>query len=160
TYVWDPEYSHWTILPGPDGMPLQILLGANLRFGALQTNGYASLAHSYRQTRGKGGERFHEGLFHFDGAKWIADEKIGVGKPTETEPLYRLLDLDGDGTCEKISPDGAVYAFKSGGDWQRLPFSTPSYAGRYVDLNGDGKLDLVYADEKEFGVYLFADMKT
>jgi hypothetical protein len=31
---------------------------------------------------------------------------------------------------------------------------------RFVDLDGDGKLDLVFSDEKEYGVYLFTNMKT
>src|SRR5439155_25223828 len=31
---------------------------------------------------------------------------------------------------------------------------------RFFDLDGDGKLDLIFSNEKEFGIYLFADMKT
>ena len=30
----------------------------------------------------------------------------------------------------------------------------------FHDLNADGKLDLIFSNEKEYGIYLFADMKT
>src|SRR5262249_45024697 len=59
------------------------------------------------------------------------------------------------------------YAYQAGKDWQKLPFGPPTSAPnarhvgvRFVDLDGDGKLDLVFSDEKEYGVYLFTDMKT
>jgi hypothetical protein len=28
-----------------------------------------------------------------------------------------------------------------------------------VDLNNDGKLDIIFSNEKEYGIYLFADME-
>jgi hypothetical protein len=55
-------------------------------------------------------------------------------------------------------------------DDERLPFRLPlgailadrkgSDAGlRFVDLDGDGKLDVIFSNEKGYGIYLFKDMK-
>jgi hypothetical protein len=30
---------------------------------------------------------------------------------------------------------------------------------RFLDLDGDGKLDVIFSNEKEYGIYLFKDMK-
>lgn len=31
---------------------------------------------------------------------------------------------------------------------------------RFLDLDGDGKLDVIFSNEKEYGIYLFKDMQT
>ena len=160
TYVWDIEFSHWKVVQGPDGLALNLLLDGGLRFGVLQKNGYASIAHYYPSPMATGLERFREKVFHFDGNAWIVDPKLGAAPPRIGVPIRRLIDLDGDGVCEKIGPGTEVYAYKAGSDWQRLPFTLPSADARFVDLNGDGRLDVVFSNEKEFGVYLFEDMKT
>jgi hypothetical protein len=63
-----------------------------------------------------------------------------------------------------IDQAGKVYRFEPGKAWQPLPFAmpiTPKQAGiRFVELTGKGKLDLVYSNEKIFGVYRFVDKKT
>jgi hypothetical protein len=75
------------------------------------------------------------------------------------EPLLR--DLDGDGRCELIL-HGEVYSWSDDKNtWRRLPFQFPEPESdvRFVDLNNDGKLDMVFSNEKEYGVYLFTDME-
>jgi peptidoglycan/xylan/chitin deacetylase (PgdA/CDA1 family) len=160
TYLWDPEYSHWRVVQGPDGLALHIILGATLRFGVLQKNGYASMAYQY----GHIGE-ITQGVYHFDGKEWIDDknqrrtfsERLALKFP----PPLRLLDIDGDGICEMISKVGSTFLHKPGKVWQPLPFDAPLKAGaRFVDLNGDGKLDLVNSDESSYAVHVFGDMKT
>jgi putative membrane-bound dehydrogenase-like protein len=54
--------------------------------------------------------------------------------------------------------------------WMPLPFSLPAGAQlptaehdsglRFVDLDGDGYDDIVFSNEKAYGIYLFKDMKT
>jgi hypothetical protein len=158
TYLWDPELTHWNVVQGPDGVGLKPLLGGGFRFGVLQKNGNASVAY-YSASRAKSSERYDEGAFHFDGKQWVLDRTISSGVATEVKPA-RLLDLDGDGICEKIDDAGAVFKYAPGKEWLRLPFALPAREARFLDLRGGGKLDLVFADEKEFGVYLFSDMKT
>ena len=36
----------------------------------------------------------------------------------------------------------------------------PRVQAKYIDLNQDGKLDLIFSNENEYGIYLFKDMKT
>ena len=167
TYLWDPEYSHWRVVPGPARLGFNTLLGGGFHFGVLQKNGYASVAHYQRVPRAIAEDRYTEGLYHFDGKKWIADPKVGAGGTSTAVPVYRLLDLDGDGICEKLDGKAGVFAYQPGKDWQRLPFGRPGYDKasptanvRFLDLNGDGKLDIVHANDKEWGVHVFRDMKT
>jgi hypothetical protein len=55
-------------------------------------------------------------------------------------------------------------------DEKRLPFGLPAGAIlaelngndaglRFLDLNADGKLDIIFSNEKEYGIYLFTDME-
>ncbi|MSQ96229.1 MAG: hypothetical protein EXR98_16985 [Gemmataceae bacterium] len=167
TYLWDPEFSHWKVVAGPDRLGFNTLLGGGFHFGVLQKSGYASVAHYQRLPGKMDVDRYTEGVYHFNGTKWIADDKVGKRGPHTTVPIHRLLDLDGDGICEKIDGSTGVFAYEPGKDWQTLPFNFPTAKGksgdkgvRFLDLNGDGKLDLVYANEKEFGIYLFSDLKS
>jgi hypothetical protein len=160
TYLWDPELSLWTVAQGPEGLGLQILLGGGVRFGVLGQEAKTSLvARTWTEAKPLG-VLSHE-LFDFAGKNWKHDPKSSpktFGLPHETS-RFRLLDIDGDGICETIDAD-SITTYKP---WKKLPFKLPTKdlaSQRFIDLNGDGKLDIVYANEEEWGVYLFADMKT
>lgn len=165
TYVWDPEYTHWKVIPGPEGLALQVILGARLHFGVLQKNGHASLAYEYASLPMGSAGHITRGVVHFNGKGWSADPALErTFRETEAKKqpaLGRLLDLDGDGICEMIDRYGKVYRYEAGKDWQALKFTAPLGAGsRFVDLNADGKIDLVVSNSAEYGVHVFADMTT
>lgn len=90
-------------------------------------------------------------------------------------PTTRVLSIDGRMELI-ISPrpgqEGYAIAKRSKGAaaGSPVPFTLPPGgrladasgrdAGlRFVDLDGDGKLDIVFSNEKEYGVYLFTDME-
>jgi putative membrane-bound dehydrogenase-like protein len=93
----------------------------------------------------------------------------------------RLRDVDGDGQVEVIvageNPENgktrsAVFARSDrAGRWTRLPFSLPPgtvIAGgkgsdgglRFLDLDEDGRDDIVFSGPDGFGIYLFESMQT
>ncbi|MCI0377975.1 MAG: VCBS repeat-containing protein, partial [Gemmataceae bacterium] len=86
----------------------------------------------------------------------------------------RFRDIDGDGIGEAIVSNKTQQAiFKwshQEKSWTKLPFAAPRDVSivnqigqesglRFLDLNHDGKLDLVFSNEKEFGIYLFENME-
>jgi len=109
--------------------------------------------------------------------------------PEEGEGI-RLRDLDRDGICELVVGRPAykffgehraifgVYRFNQKlSSWKELPFrvplgtsisagkkrAAPGYpdAGlRFVDLNADGRDDIVFSNHERYGVWLFKDMKS
>lgn len=79
---------------------------------------------------------------------------------------FRFLDLDGDGTCELLIDNGATaFAWNSKVErWQKCPFALPKGATldadtRFVDLDDDGKFDVVFSNDEGYGVYLFESME-
>ncbi len=166
-YVWNPEFSHWRVVPMPDRLIVNLLRSSDYAFGVLDKKGFPSLAFRSYSLPMTDTSYVDQGLYHFDGEQWHADkhvrEVVREDKPGAVPFFARLLDLDGDGICEMIARDGKVYRYEAGKDWQPLPFAVPASLEtglRFVDLDGDGKLDVVFANEKEFGVHLFSDMKT
>jgi hypothetical protein len=164
TYLWSPEDAHWRVVQMPDNTLGSIFRQSDYAFGVFQKNGHASFA--YRHGPEAGGTGFiDQGLRHFDGANWVADKGIrDVFRENQAKkpPLFqRLIDLDGDGICEMIDSAGKVYRYEPGKDWQPLGIAAPAgknglHPGmRFVDLTGAGKPDIVFANENEFGVYLF-----
>jgi hypothetical protein len=167
-YVWNTEYSHWRVLPLPERLFVNLLSSNDFAFGVLSKNGLPSVAYrSYSIPMGSA-SFIDQGLYHFDGKEWIADKTVRdtfpEDKPGKAALVYRLLDLDGDGVCEMIDRAGKIYRHEPGKDWQPLSFAmpiAPTQGGvRFVDLTETGKLDLVYSNEKAFGVYRFVDMKS
>jgi hypothetical protein len=154
TRVWDPAGRRWITTPVPRGLTVW----DQLRIGVVRKGGFPT-AISPRA-----------GAWTYDGTKWVEDPKL---ETEEHGAGFRLRDLDGDGLCEMVvgyGPRRGVLAATPGG-WEPLPFSLPdgvtlvSQAGhdrglRFVDLNGDGKDDLVFSNEEGWGVHVFKDLKT
>ena len=124
-------------------------------------------------------------ISHFDGSRWQRDAAFEQGlqdqvqhQSTRLSELgrdtgVRLLDLDGDGVCEVViclhtgpnfswstaieilgqtavlAPAGANVTDGSNDDWACASSTSTS----------DGKLDVIFSNEKEYGIYLFTDMK-
>ncbi len=87
------------------------------------------------------------------------------------EHPHRFLDIDGDGTDEWIvdQAESSVFRPDIKTRVKRL-FGLPAGARlkdgqgrdaglRFVDLDEDGALDVIFSNEKEFGVYLFESME-
>jgi hypothetical protein len=51
-----------------------------------------------------------------------------------------------------LPPGARVYQTPFDSDWKRAGL-------RFLDLNADGKLDIIFSNEKEYGIYLFTDME-
>jgi putative membrane-bound dehydrogenase-like protein len=152
---------------------------AEFTFGMLSNNGFPAAYVGQNHGTGK--------FWVFDGQKWNdsnafasmdkdALKKIGSPAPFWFDCSLRMLDLDGDGQSELLLECANKHAVLKWDErqqlWAELPFTTPAArllprwrniygapAGRFLDLTGEGKLDLIFSNEKEYGVYLFKGMK-
>jgi hypothetical protein len=115
------------------------------------------------------------GAWRFDGDRWRADPGLlsGVAGLSTTadgkDRGVRFRDLDGDGGVELVVGNEAqreVYAWETD-RWEKLPFALPhalvdeqgrDRGLRFVDLNGDGRDDLVFSDEREWSVHVWKDL--
>jgi hypothetical protein len=83
----------------------------------------------------------------------------------------RLVDLDLDGICELVVANPAQQAVYrlAGSAWEAVSWSLPDSlmvadaSGRdgglrFVDLDGDGHLDLVFSNAERTAVYVYASM--
>ncbi|MFO0903431.1 MAG: neutral/alkaline non-lysosomal ceramidase N-terminal domain-containing protein [Pirellulales bacterium] len=106
-----------------------------------------------------------------DFAAWAA-----TAAPAERTATPRLqVDIDQDGTPElmTLAADGdaastEVWRRSAEGAWQRLPFHLPDGVAlfdklgrdaglRLVDVDGDGRRDVLFSDAARYSLYLFAD---
>jgi hypothetical protein len=159
-----------------------------VRFGILNPNGYSSILIrgqfpvSYRFD---GSDWLKQNLFKGLQVEPLSFPQLGALSALIPDAGVRLRDIDGDGICELVvghapkTPSARVWAEQpgiykwsaKGKMWEKLPMNLPGKISivdqmgndngvRFIDLNGDGHLDIVYSNEKEYGVYLFKDMKT
>jgi putative membrane-bound dehydrogenase-like protein len=169
--------------PAEEGDRLSIQIESGLRFGVVDAKGFPCAFARFSPYKL---HPISDG-WTFNGRYWLMDFVVGKGLPldkpparepsgsTSVDPGFRLLDLDGDGTSEWIlayPKHQAIYAWsRPQKRWNKLPFVLPDGVslvdrkGRgngfsFLDLDGDGKLDIIFSNEKEYGIYLFNDMKT
>ncbi|MBM4068252.1 MAG: hypothetical protein FJ271_04830 [Planctomycetes bacterium] len=96
----------------------------------------------------------------------------GINTPFDRFERFRELDL-GEPDIYMAGDDKEEKLFRFNLDKlesENLRFSLPRGAKygsrskdhglRFLDLDGDGKLDIIFSNEKEFGIYLFKDMKS
>ncbi len=177
TRIWSPENRRWVegdfpvsvVTVDPQGNRRE----TGVRFGVLDKSGRASFVLRNENDAA---------VFHFDGTRWVRDPR-GLDLEADGGPVMtslggrdrgvRLLDVDGDGFCELIvSNEKQNAAFRwRGGDkpWERLPFGLPSGTSivtaqggdagcRFVDIDGDGRRDVVFSNAERCSVHLFASL--
>ena len=175
TKVWQPKEQTWQVSDFPTKF-LQVDRNgkhhdAQVRFGIVQKNGYATVAVSTSSTRR---------AWDFDGERWVPNlplRKLFTEHPDRAssgelggDQGMRFRDLDGDGVCEIVAANSmqrTVWGFDAGTEnWVARDWKLPealviaNRAGRdegvrFLDLNEDGGLDLVVSNEKRCGVWLF-----
>ncbi|MHB0957441.1 MAG: FG-GAP-like repeat-containing protein [Pirellulaceae bacterium] len=172
TRLWEPATRMWRETSFPVRLVSETAdansSGEGVRFGVLHPEGRATVMVHAKQ----------RGVWCYDGQQW-QPQQPGEGvplSPCETDASscdqgIRLIDLDSDGVCELVvaHPRNQKVYRLAGSAWEALPWSIPSglvvvdAAGRdgglrFVDLNGDGHLDLVFSNAERNAVYLFSSM--
>jgi putative membrane-bound dehydrogenase-like protein len=179
TRVWSARSVRWDDLGCPvDELPRQTQDGL-LRYGPLLRSefgvfGEDRLPSVFNHTFFDGG--WH--VFSFDAGGWF-DKPAFVPEQLPKNPIrYSCRDLNGDGITEviRLHPDREkirLYKWSVARNlWDALPFQfpekvwglEPDYLGdaglRFVDIDEDGRDDIVFSNAERFGVYLFNDMQT
>ncbi len=177
TRLWDPHAERWH----DSGFPAQIVRHnaeggpqeAGVEFFICQKNGNASFLVRNEDAAG---------VWHFVDGNWSHAPTMLDGLEVEGEPIFtarngcdlgvRLRDLDGDGVCELIAGNqaGSVFSWDEiGNTWRPLSFGLPLAtrlvdaegrdAGlRFVDVDQDGHLDVLFSNENEFSLHLFTSL--
>ena len=148
---------------------------AGIRFGVLSSDSGASfLVRNERQA----------GVWHFRKGDWQRDPAMLAGLVLDGTQVMtsrkgidqgvRLRDLDSDGICEVIVSNphqSAIFRWDAQiQQWRKLPFALPKNALlvdadgrdaglRFVDVNEDGRADVMHSDDFEFRLHLFESLE-
>lgn len=179
TRLWSARDRKWTTGDFPVSLVSVDEKGrrqdAGVRFGTLRPAGRPSLLVRTDKTTGS---------WHFDGSQWVEERAALAGLALDGQAIFtaqegrdtgvRLRDLNGDGVCELIvSNERQQAVFSWSPDrmtWRRLPFALPGEARivdaagkddglRFADLNEDGRDDVIFANERGYGLYLFGSIE-
>jgi putative membrane-bound dehydrogenase-like protein len=183
TRIWFPEKGHFSTSPFPKQLVHADNIGtardAGIRFGVLRSSGHASFLTRQYVPWHLNGDRWST---RNPNAGALSGGAPSGGALSGTDPApaeavrrrgLRLLDVDGDGICEAILrsqgkdwlcrwvprretftlqctlPEGAEVVNSQGRD-----------AGlRFVDVDEDGRLDLVFSNADRYSLHLFTSMK-
>ncbi|MCH8923628.1 MAG: VCBS repeat-containing protein, partial [Planctomycetes bacterium] len=180
TRLWSPDKRAW--LDGSFPVPIVEVDSTGKRHDGGVRFGVNKTAFAIcRNERTAGAWRFSAS----GQVKWIEVKDALQGLTLRGNPLLtsaggkdrgvRLRDLDGDGTCELIvgnPSQNAVFRWSdSDRKWQRLDFNLPpetaivDAAGRdaglrFIDVNEDGREDVIFSDEARYSLHLFESNKT
>lgn len=174
TRIWLPKENRWMESDFPTPITSA---GANgtrnegVRFGVLQKSGYPSVLVSNESS---------SGLWHFDGKNWVQIANGTSGLHIENEKVLssrdgrdngvRFRDVDGDGISELIVSNpkqNAIFSWNEAQkSWQEIGYGLPKGASivseegrdngvRFVDFNSDGHDDVIFSNEKGYGLSLF-----
>jgi len=172
TRLWVPQEGRWIT----SHFPVKLVHGRGdsrrdlgIRFGVLRRNGYAS----FLEPNGV--------AWHFHGDRWVT-RNPNPGATSGTDPsgtearpyrILRILDVDGDGIGEVVYRGRTGYKLCRWSS-QRDTFLpvvplpegvTPLDARgrdaglRFVDVDEDGRLDLVFSNARRYSLHLFTSME-
>ncbi|MGZ4974125.1 MAG: PVC-type heme-binding CxxCH protein, partial [Limisphaerales bacterium] len=179
TRIWNNDERKWTETSFPVPLVAKDPLGSNrdmtVRFGVLQSNGFASAI--VRNDRDTGG-------WDFDGKAWVKNDSLLKGLHIKDELVYtgkdgmgrgaRLRDIDQSGRCSLIISNpkqNVIFSWSpEEKQWTPRKFALPQAVSiaddaardaglRFVDINGDGYDDIVFSNEKSFAIYTFFPTK-
>lgn len=178
TRVWNPTELSWRECETPARIvdPGSVVGGEQpvARFGIVRDDAAVSLFSLAAEADAGDSPRWRCDSY-VDG-EWRRDERFVAGLPRLTATSLAGIcfrDLDGDGRAELIASSGelnAVYRYDPQGEsWSRLPFALPDGVAiadargrdaglRFVDVNDDGRDDLVFSDGERFSVHLFSSL--
>jgi putative membrane-bound dehydrogenase-like protein len=145
------------------------------RFGILNEDGMPSVLVRTEK---------RSGAWEFEVTGWREAPELLAGLEIDGKPVFtaregrdlgvRLRDIDGDGICELIVSNDkqqAVFAWSAKHKrWRRLPWSLPPRARivdaagrdaglRFVDVDDDGRLDVLFSNEERSSLHLFESME-
>lgn len=173
TKVWNPKSGTWRQTMFPAKLVQHGSSGRTSvegRFLSVGSDGGVGIAFASDATNG---------VWEFVESEWRATAPL----PTMVDNLplrtsehgkdrgVRFRDVDGDGASELIvnnDVQNATFAYdRQEQRWSMAPFALPATGWivdangtdqglRFVDLNADGRDDLVYSNEREFAVHLFS----
>ncbi|HVY70594.1 MAG TPA: VCBS repeat-containing protein, partial [Verrucomicrobiae bacterium] len=170
TRLWKPAEKRWEESPFPVGIT-GIAGDAGVRFGVPETSGNTVL---YTRNQAQ------SGVWRFQDGVWGAAPELQAGLMLDGQPVatsdngrdlgVRFRDVEKSGHDELIvsnDKQNAVFAWSDEGkSWRKLAFALPLGASlvdgrgrdnglRFADVNGDGYDDVLFSNEREFGVHMF-----